>query len=580
MAWLLKQGTDFLNKAKDQIQEVAQSDFVEKAREAAREVAEKAKEVTDTVQAEYRRTFEDLDCQIFKVQPDVFIMEYPSVETLERLAKRLNEDHSRKMLIFDFSEKEYDTRRFEGEVVCVALKGSPVPPLRLLCELCLSACQWLASDPSNVLVVHCFSGYCRSAFFVSCLLAFRGFQSQPKEALKDVCALLPIDNPSVILPSQQRYLAYFQQCLQGPTPEKRLLRLSKVILSAVPLFETEGTVAFRPFLEVSSNGALAFSSLKTGSSGKPDDVSWPASYGPKDPCVSFQLPQDLIVEGDVVITVRHVFLNGAKETALCLAFHTGLTPNGLQLTKRELDGARDDQRFHEDFFIDLVFEDGPKCQQEDDHDTSEQDQEENAVFDSARELSRRLCEEEQQRRDSSTPATGQVAGDEDVEALEATLMRSSTDQGSADLVASATKSTSGAVGSSGDEELKKALAEASQEDGKGSAAVPSKASTQPTPVPAQGSTPSAQGKGQAEQDGETSASKKSAGASIDSLFDEFDAALSTAGAKVSSGNQTAGYNSGSSKPTETSAPKASAEKKDVMADVDDFLKELDSGLKK
>jgi hypothetical protein len=319
--------------------------------------------------------------------------------------------------------------------------------------------------------------------------------------------------------------------------------------------------------------------LKSGSSGKPDDVSWPASYGPKDPCVSFQLPQDLFIQGDVVITVRHVFLNGAKETALCLAFHTGLTPDGLQLTKRELDEARDDKRFHEDFFIDLVFEDGPKSQQEEEHDDTEQDKQERAVFDNAREFSQRLSEEEQQRRESSTPSPGQVAGDEDVEALEATLMRSSADQGSADLAASSSKSTSGAVASSGDEELKKALAEAAQEDAKRSCEAPSKASTSPAPASSQGSTPPAQDKAQAPKEVETSSSKKGAAANIDSLFDEFDAALSTAGAKASSGSQSAGYNSSPSKPTEACAPKASAEKKDVMADVDDFLKELDSGLK-
>ena len=65
-------------------------------------------------------------------------MEYPGIETIERLvpsmklaanrsslfiavkkftaeAKRLNESYSQKMLIFDFSEEPYESSKFDGE---------------------------------------------------------------------------------------------------------------------------------------------------------------------------------------------------------------------------------------------------------------------------------------------------------------------------------------------------------------------------------------------------------------------------------------------------------------------------------
>jgi len=565
MAWLLEKGTDFFNKAKEQIEEAAQGDLLEKAREAVSNVAEAATNLSETVQAEYRRTFDDLDCQIFRVRPNLLIMEHPSLETIERLAKRLNEEYAERMLIYNMSEKTYEASRFQGEVLEVAFRGLPAPPLELLFELCLSACQWLAADSGNVLVVHCFSGYTRSAVFLSCLMVFRGLHSNPKEALKEVSDALPADGLSNILPSQQRYIGYFQQCLSGYTPVPKDLRLSKVMLNTVPTFET-GSVAFRPFLEVWSNGEMIFSSFtSTGSAGSTEDVTWPTSYGAKDPCVSFQLPADLVLKGDILMRVRHVYLDGNKDTVFRLAFHTSFTPSdGLQLAKQELDGACDDQRFSDEFFVDLVFEDVSTSQESEEAGEAEGA---GAVFEKAREMARQLREEEERRRreeaaaakesaaaaakeSAAAAAAGAEDDEDDVEALEATLMRGGTaaaDSGTSAAAAPKPKPTGAIPDAAGAEDLKKALAAAAADDA-AAAAKQAKASEEP------------------------SKGAKGAGTEIDNLFDEFDAALTASQASKPAGG---GYGKSEAPPAPQTATSGS---KDVFADVDDFLKELDSGL--
>ena len=56
---------------------------------------------------------------------------------------------------------------------------------------------------------------------------------------------LPI---SVMLPSQLRYLSYFESFLQGTPPVKQSLRLNRVMITSLPNLEN-GTCS--PFIEVS-----------------------------------------------------------------------------------------------------------------------------------------------------------------------------------------------------------------------------------------------------------------------------------------------------------------------------------------
>ncbi|CAE7577506.1 Tns3 [Symbiodinium natans] len=550
MAWLLSKAADTLKKAQEKVdqlqdsdfvQKFAEVDFVQKARDAANQVAEAANKVSESVQAEYRRTFEELDCQIYTLRPDLVIMEYPSAETIERLAKRLNESYAQKMLIFNFSEDPYESGKFDGEVLDISMQKMEVPPLKLVVELCLTASQWLATDSGNLLVLHCRSGYGRSGLFGACFESFRTRRS-PKEALQTITERLPVQ----LLPSQQRYLGYFHQFLEGVTPQPKRLHLSKVLLSGVPSFEAEGSVAFRPFIEVWVAGELAYSSFKGG---KSDEVVWPSSYASSDSVVAFPLPSQLIVFGDVLIQVFHLYLDAKRELAMKLAFHTNFITEGLQLSKFELDAACTDERFTDDFFVDLVFEEVPKNEDstEEEEKVQQAAAEDAAIFEKARAASVKLREEAAQQAAEAEDVQGEPEGDVEAE-LEAMLLRGGPAESPKEM-------TNGGGGTGGDEELRQALAAAAEESEQ-KADKPVEKVVERAPAAAQA----------ADKSGAKSAE-------IDTLFSEFDAVL--AGGTKGDAAKGGGYSEAPSKPA-ASTSKA-AEKKDMFAEVDDFLKELDGG---
>mmetsp|Transcript_42576 Transcript_42576/g.92750 ORF Transcript_42576/g.92750 Transcript_42576/m.92750 type:complete len:620 (-) Transcript_42576:70-1929(-) len=616
--------SSYLQRAGEYLNIENASDLVERARSAASDAAERAQKVSETVQAEYRRTFVELDCEISHISSDLHIMEFPSVDKIARLATRLNADFAQRMLIYNMSEKTYDTSQFRAEVVDVAFRGLPAPPLELLMELCLSVHSWLSSDPGNVLVVHCFSGFSRSAVFLSCFLAFRGDSDDPVDALHEVCHRLRLRDAVAVNPSQRRYLTYFQRCQEGFTPIRTPLRLLGVQLKGgVPRFEAaDAAVTFRPFVEVWNHGELVWSSLVSGASGaappRSDSVeaesgkdsreaasgsdggrpaSLPPGFGAGDACVPFQTPPDTMVSGDVLIRVRHMSASGSCDTVLRLAFHTAFVPpEGLQLGKHELDTACNDARVPEDFFLDLAFQ----------RVESDEGSQVSPVFQKAREVSSELKEELRQRRQREAEARAAEAREaarkqqeeserDSGEALAATLQQSS---GPAQAQAQAQVPDDAA-------ELRRALAaaaaddEAADEAAEGpfpAAASPSRGGSkgQPETSPqnvsssprtgadSPGGSASSEGRSGAAHTEPVHVEAKADNSEIDTLFSEFDAALESVGGGPSS--SVTGTEEAARRPAAPTGPAVPAaaqpasgtqERDAIFGDVDDFLKELE-----
>lgn len=64
-----------------------------------------------------------------------------------------------------------------------------------------------------------------------------------------------------------------------------------------------------------------------------------------------------IIQGDILIRCRHLTFNKKRISMFRAAFHTGyVPPNVLRLTKAQLDGACNDDRYPDNFFLDLIFE--------------------------------------------------------------------------------------------------------------------------------------------------------------------------------------------------------------------------------
>jgi len=546
---------DLLEQAK-----AAASKAADVAKEAAEAAADAANKVAETAQDEYRRTFNDVGCEIHRVRAEILVIEFPSEEKIGRLTNVLNAEYGERMLIFNMSERQYNTALFKGEVVDVAFRGLPAPPLEMLMELCLSAHAWLTSDPEHVLVVHCFQGFSRSVAFLSCFLSFRGFYSHPADALPDICSKVGMeDDSTMVLPSQRRYLNYFHQCQQGgvaPTMGKR--RLLRTTLNGVPMFDPLGG-AFRPVLEVWSQGQLVYTSFAATS----DDPSrgqevggfLPPAYSSDDPCISFQLPLDATFTGDVLVRVRHVRANGARDTALRLAFNMGLAPDSLQLAKSDLDGASTDPRFDEEFFMDLIFQPSAEVKSE--------GEEVPQVYAKARDLSQRLRQEEEERRKLDATVTSKPTQRRDEEDdLEDTLRRLDDIAASQRGGSSASSSTRAAASPEllGDPVgLMAALKEASADSADAPCAPVASSNGGEAPPALAPSAPVATTGPTSVQAEKKATTAKDSSKEIDDLFGEFDAALASTGRPKGKANST--------------AKKPASDK--LFGEVDDLFKEFE-----
>merc|ERR1740121_3407706 len=107
----------------------------------------------------------------------------------------------------------------------------------------------------------------------------------------------------------------------------------------------------------------------------------------------------MFVSGDVLIRIRHVYSDGTKATALRVVFHTGFLPDGFQLAKHELDCACTDARFSNDSFLDVIFERGGSAEGE-----LEEAAGPPQVYAKARELARRLEQDERKRQEEAAAA--------------------------------------------------------------------------------------------------------------------------------------------------------------------------------
>ena len=71
--------------------------------------------------------------------------------------------------------------------------------------------------------------------------------------------------------------------------------------------------------------------------------------------ISFQLNQ--VVQGDILLRCRHLTARKQRVSMFRAAFHTGYAPpNVMRLTKSQLDGACTDDKYPDDFYIDVIFE--------------------------------------------------------------------------------------------------------------------------------------------------------------------------------------------------------------------------------
>ncbi|XVE82840.1 hypothetical protein DITRI_Ditri16bG0038000 [Diplodiscus trichospermus] len=133
---------------------------------------------------------------------------------MEEVIKFFETHHKGRYKVYNLcSERLYDASLFQGKAASFPFNDHNCPPLQLIKSFCQSAYSWLKEDIENVVVVHCKSGMGRTGLMICSLLLFLKFLPTAEEAIDYFNQKRCIDGKALVLPSQIRYVKYFEHIL-------------------------------------------------------------------------------------------------------------------------------------------------------------------------------------------------------------------------------------------------------------------------------------------------------------------------------------------------------------------------------
>ncbi|KAE9595286.1 putative phosphoric monoester hydrolase [Lupinus albus] len=112
-------------------------------------------------------------------------------------------------------EESYDPAHFYDRVEAYPFDDNHVPTLEMIKAFCESVDSWLSSDPKNIAVIHCMAGKGRTGLMVCAYLTYCGMSAD--EALQLYADRRTTNNEGVSIPSQRRYVGYWESVLSFPT---------------------------------------------------------------------------------------------------------------------------------------------------------------------------------------------------------------------------------------------------------------------------------------------------------------------------------------------------------------------------
>ncbi|KAB2043313.1 hypothetical protein ERO13_D01G007600v2 [Gossypium hirsutum] len=178
---------------------------------------------------------------------------------MEEVIRFFETYHKDKYKVYNLcSERLYDASLFEGKVASFPFDDHNCPPIRLIISFCQSAYSWLKEDIENVVVVHCKAGMARTGLMISSLLLYLKFFPTAEESIDYYNQKRCVDGKGLVLPSQIRYVKYFERTLiyfNGENQPGRRCILRGFRLHHCPYW-------IRPSITVSDHNGVLFSTKK------------------------------------------------------------------------------------------------------------------------------------------------------------------------------------------------------------------------------------------------------------------------------------------------------------------------------
>lgn len=228
------------------------------------------------------------------------------------------------------SERLYDASLFEGKVASFPFDDHNCPPIQLIISFCHSAYAWLKEDIENVVVVHCKAGMARTGLMISSLLLYLKFFPTAEESILYYNQKRCVDGKGLVLPSQIRYVKYFERVMtyfNGEDQPGRRCMLRGFRLHRCPYW-------IRPSITISDHNGVLFSTKKHPRTKdlSPEDFWFSA---PRKGIMVFALPGEpglTELSGDFKVTFHD------RQGDFYCWLNTTMIENRKILTTNDLDG--------------------------------------------------------------------------------------------------------------------------------------------------------------------------------------------------------------------------------------------------
>ncbi|KAK1288364.1 hypothetical protein QJS10_CPB19g01599 [Acorus calamus] len=246
--------------------------FVDSSKSAVKAVQVKARHIVSQNKRRYQEGGFDLDMTY--ITENIIAMGFPAGDMssgffgyvegfyrnhMDEVIKFFETHHKGKYKVYNLcSERLYDASLFEGKVACFPFDDHNCPPIQLITLFCQSAYSWLKEDIENVVVVHCKAGMARTGLMISSLLLFLKFFPTAEESIDYYNQKRCVDGKGLVLPSQIRYVKYFERVLtyfNGENQPGRRCMLRGFRLHRCPYW-------IRPSITVSNHSGVLFSTKK------------------------------------------------------------------------------------------------------------------------------------------------------------------------------------------------------------------------------------------------------------------------------------------------------------------------------